>query len=97
MPDWPFDQPPNTASITLRRIAIPEPGEAPRPILYVSHDRDGWQFLDGGPVTMDDAAVVGMGAMLRLDPTLAQVADLPRGWIATRPAQDAEWTRAKRT
>jgi len=44
MDDWPFDQLPNCAVITLRRIVF---GSAP--ILHVTHDRDdhGWQFLDG--------------------------------------------------
>ena len=40
---WPFDQPPNCAVFTLRRIA-----EGIDPILFVSHDLDdhGWQFWD---------------------------------------------------
>jgi hypothetical protein len=44
--DWPFDQPPDAAAITLRAVLDGAP------ILLVSHDADddGWQFLDGSEV-----------------------------------------------
>jgi hypothetical protein len=64
---WPFKDPPSLAVITLKRILQTE-----QPIRYVSHDRDdgGWQFLDGGDVYDEDAIVVGLGTMLRLDSTV---------------------------
>ena len=42
--DWPFSDPKNVATITLRQIL-----EEDRPVLYVTHDvEDGcWQFMDG--------------------------------------------------
>ena len=75
---WPFDQPPNCAVITLRSIVFDG-----APILRVSHDEEdhGWQFLDGGDVDMADAAVVSLEEMVGCDPTVFEVADLPRGWI----------------
>ena len=42
--DWPFSDPPNVLTFTLRSVA-----EKQQPILLVVHDDDdgGWQFLDG--------------------------------------------------
>jgi hypothetical protein len=90
---WPFDQPPNCAVITLRRIA--DGG----PILFVSHDKDddGWQFLDGDSVGMDEALVVSLKSMLERDPTLRELADLPAGWIATRQFRADPWQRSTNT
>jgi hypothetical protein len=87
---WPFDQPPNCAVITLRRIV--DGG----PILLVSHDEDddGWQFLDGLSVGMDEALMVSLKSMLERDPTLRELADLPVGWIATRQSRSDPWNRS---
>jgi hypothetical protein len=54
--DWPFDQTPRTAAITVQAILDGAP------ILLVSHDPDddGWQFLDGGTVVEGQARVIGM-------------------------------------
>ena len=65
--------------ITLKRIL-----QAERPIRYVSHDLDdgGWQFLDGGDLHEEDAMVVGLGEIVRFDPTVRELADLPLAWYA---------------
>jgi hypothetical protein len=88
--DWPFDQPRNCAVVTLRSIIFE--GE---PILYVSHDANdnGWQFLDGRPVDMANAALVGLGTIVRHDTSLLELADLPPGWSARRPSKDSPWQR----
>jgi len=90
---WPFDQPPNCAVISLRSIVFNGV-----PILHVSHDADdhGWQFLDGGDVVMEDAAVICLDEIVRLDQTIVEVADLPPGWSAWRAAKDAPWQRGPR-
>lgn len=96
---WPFDQQPNAAAITLRRIVLAlRDGKPPSSILYVSHDEDdhGWQFLDGHPMTNEDAAVVSMATMLRHDPTIAEVADLPPRWCASRSVVGGVWERERR-
>jgi hypothetical protein len=87
---WPFDQPPNCAVITLRRIV--DGG----PILFVSHDKDddGWQFLDGESAGVDEALLVSLKSMLNRDPTLGELADLPAGWTATRESVDHPWRRS---
>lgn len=89
-PSWPFADVENTATITLKRIV-----NRTAPILLVSHDADdgGWQFLDGGEVTEDDASVVSLREILELDPTIKDVADLPLGWKAERTGVGKPWQR----
>jgi hypothetical protein len=87
--EWPFSDPPNTASIALRRIL-----REGRPIRLVTHDvEDGsWQFLDGEDVTEGDALVVGLNTILAHDPSVAAIADLPLGSRAWRDSPEATWT-----
>lgn len=89
--DWPFDQPRNTASITLRSIVF---GDAP--ILHVTHDEDdhGWQFLGLEDACDNDACVVGLGEIVARDPSVIELADLPPGWHAWRSSSAAPWQRA---
>jgi hypothetical protein len=44
VPDWPFEDPANTAAITTRLVL-----DDGAPILLVTHDLEdgGWQFLSG--------------------------------------------------
>jgi hypothetical protein len=87
--DWPFDQPPNAAALTVRSILEGDP------ILHVSHDIDdhGWQFLDGRDVDVDEGRVICMADALKRDPTLRELADLPPGWIAWRETAASPWNR----
>ena len=51
---FPFSDAPNTACFTCCHVL-----EENKPILYVSHDEDGyWQFLCGGNHKEEDARVV---------------------------------------
>jgi hypothetical protein len=88
--EWPFDDPPNLASFTT--VNVLERGE---PILLVTHDEsDGaWQFLCGKTNAVEDARVIGLDCALRLDPGLADLADLPRGWQAWRENVQSPWRR----
>jgi hypothetical protein len=88
--DWPFDQPPNCAVITLRSIV--SGGE---PIVRVSHDADdhGWQFLGACDADADDAAVVSLGSIVKRDPSVLEVADIPPGWRAWRASTSAPCQR----
>jgi hypothetical protein len=91
MEDWPFSDPPNLASITVRQIV--HTGE---PIRLVVHDAEdgGWQFLTGGGFEVVDGMVVSLASMVRRDPTVAELADLPLGWQASRAAVGLPWQRA---
>ena len=90
MDDWPFDQPPNCATFSLRQIV--SGGE---PLLHVTHDEEdhGWQFLGLADANLDDAVIVCLSHMLALDPTVREVADLPPGWHAWRQAVGEPWVR----
>ena len=91
---WPFDQPRNCVTITHWSILS---GAAP--ILCVSHDEDdhGWQFLDGSnPPDIEAAAVVVLAEIVKLDPSVLAVADLPPGHQAWRRSKDALWERSHR-
>ena len=90
MDNWPFDDPPNVASITVRQVV--HGGE---PILLVAHyaEDGGWQFLTGGPFEVADALAVSLAGMVRRDPSVAELADLPLGWSATRPGVGQPWQR----
>jgi hypothetical protein len=69
------------------------------PLLYVTHDAHdgGSQFLTGKTLDVEDAMVVGLEEMIRHDPTLAALADLPIGWCAWREGRDAKWQRGPRS
>jgi hypothetical protein len=79
--DWPFDQPRNCATLTMRQVL-----DGSEPILLVSHDADdhGWQFIGSTDASVADGRVVSLEEMARLDPTILEVADLPPGWHAVR-------------
>ncbi|HUQ19729.1 MAG TPA: hypothetical protein VM099_08970 [Gemmatimonadaceae bacterium] len=89
--DWPFEDTPNTACITTVHVI-----ERRRPILLVTRDEEecDFQFLCGTTNNSDDARVVGLGSILKLDPTVAEVADLPPGWRAWRDDIGSPWSRA---
>lgn len=89
---WPFDQPKNCATYSLRQIF-----KEGKPILYVSHDEDdpGWQFLSGEEVNVEDTFIVGLEEIVQLDPSVLEIANLEPGWIATRESISDPWKREK--
>jgi hypothetical protein len=90
-PEWPFDQPPNCAVITLRSIVFDG-----APVLHVTHDLDdhGWQFLGAEDADAKDAAVVALVEIVERDPSVREVADIPPGWHAWRQSPSSPWQRA---
>jgi hypothetical protein len=88
--DWPFADPENVATMTVRQIT-----QGGQPILLVSRDaEDGtWQFLTGGPVETADAVLVSLREVYRIDPSVAELADLPLGWQAWRSSAGEPWQR----
>jgi len=90
MTEWSFPDPRNVAVITVRQIVLE--GHA---ILRVSHDADdgGWQFLEWETPGEKDTMLISLEEAVRLDPTLAELADLPLGWRACRRAPGEPWRR----
>jgi hypothetical protein len=88
--DWPFDQPRNCATFTMRQVM-----DGSEPILLVSHDQDdhGWQFIGSSEALMADAMLVALEEVVRRDPTVIEVADLEPGWQALREFVGGPWAR----
>jgi hypothetical protein len=89
---WPFDQPRNCATFTMRQVMD---GSEPR--LLVSHDADdhGWQFIGTSDASLEDAKLVCLEHIVRLDPTVVEVADLAPGWQAVRDYVGGPWIRSE--
>ena len=90
MDKWPFDQAPNVAAITTRQVI-----EDGLPILTVVHYEfdHSWAFVCGVSDATEDGRVIAMATALKIDPTLATIADLPPGWFAHRLSPGAEWQK----
>ena len=90
---WPFDQPRNCATFTMRQVL-----DGSEPILLVTHDADdhGWQFIGISHPSMPDARLVKLEEIVRRDPTVLEVADLPPGWWAVRNKIGGPWKRKPR-
>ena len=88
--DWPFDQPPNCATFVTRGLI-----EDGKPILFVFHDEDdhGWQFHDTLDPQEEDVRIVCLSHVLKLDPGMRALADLPPGWMASRQRVSDPWVR----
>jgi len=68
------------------------------PITLVSHELDGdWQFMGAEPVGdyTKIAKVVGLGEIIKKDKSVLEVADLPRGYQATRKSKKDKWSIVK--
>ncbi len=86
---WPFHEGKNRAAFTTKSVLVDG-----QPILRVTHDGDGdWQFLCGTIDRPEDGQLVSLGSIFELDSTIAEMADLPAGWRASRRAKGAAWKR----
>ena len=89
--EWPFTDPMNLAVFTTIGVI-----NRTQPICLVSHDLDGtWQFLPRGGASMRDARLISFKEAVDADQSLLELADLPRGWQATRLDQHAVWQRSQ--
>ena len=86
--DFPFDDAPNTAVITCCHIV-----DENMPILHVCHDKeDGmWQFLCGKSHDTSEGRVVSLHEMYAHEPSIAQLAAMPCGYIADRQDINTAW------
>jgi len=87
---WKFEDTPNLAVLTTSPVASGVDW-----IAYVSHDADdgGWQFHGTQTPTVENGAVLGLGEVVALDPSIAELHDLPLGWNASRLSPDGKWER----
>ena len=90
--NWPFHDDPSVVVFTSKGVV--EDGDW---IHFVSHDEEdgAWQFhnIDGAPENESDTRIVTLHTMLKIDPGLSAVADLPLGWIAWRDTVNGMWKR----
>lgn len=86
--EFPFDELPNTATISCCHIV-----DGSEPILYVSHDEDDgmWQFLCGKSHDVSKAKIVSLYSIFVLDNSIAQLANMPYGYIAERKNIKSDW------
>lgn len=92
--EWPFTDPKNVAVFSTQKIVTKE-----SPILFVSHDSDdgAWQFQSGNEVAEDEPKVVSLARIIKIDPKIKELADLPLGWVATRADPESPWQCFKLT
>ncbi|MEZ5980326.1 MAG: hypothetical protein R3F34_19235 [Planctomycetota bacterium] len=88
---WPFEQPPDCAVNTTTFVV--HRGETITHVNHGAYDH-GWQFYSSGKGTIEDVIVVSLATIVRLDPSILELADLPPGWQAFRNAADEDWVRA---
>jgi len=73
------------------------------PVLYVSHDLDeetssggSWQFHSGnGDYSSEKLRLVKLGTIIKMDPSIKAVADLPVGYAARRTGPGHPWKYEK--
>jgi hypothetical protein len=98
-PDWKFKQPlldrnPDFKFYENRNLGVYTTKQAleGEPILYVYHNEDGaWQFHTSLEPDINDAKLVCLSEITKLDPTINEIYHLQYGWWAWRDTQDAEW------
>ena len=90
--EWPFADPINTLAFTTTRVL-----REGYPVLLVTHDEDGdWQFMCTTTNDSEHGLIVCLGCAYERDRTVAEVADLPRGWQAWRDFVGGPWDRVPR-
>lgn len=88
--DWKFSDKPHTKVFISK--AIQEDKEW---ITFVTHDlSDGaWQILGETGIESGGPELACLHHMVEKDPTLTELADLPKGWCAERTAPGEPWER----
>ncbi len=89
-----FTDDPKTAVFTTKFVV-----DQKKVITYVSHDaEDGaWQFLSDEVIEdyVKVARVISLEQVIKLDPTVLELADLPLGYFAERKTKKDKWVIAK--
>jgi len=90
--EWPFNQPKNCAVFTIRQVIE---GESPIQVVYHDLEDGGWQFVSNVEYTMEDAKLVGLEEITKIDPTVLELAKIEPGYHAWRNNVGDKWTIAK--
>lgn len=88
--DWKFQDPPNVAVLAARSVLD---GDWVRSVFH--HVDDGaWEFHAAGGVNPNtDLCVVSLATVVKLDPIITELHDLPAGWCAWRENIADPWQR----
>ncbi|MDA3947568.1 MAG: hypothetical protein PF439_12890, partial [Helicobacteraceae bacterium] len=86
--EWPFDQPKNCAVFTIRQIID---GESPIQIVYHDLEDDGWQFLSNVEHSMEDAKIVSLEEITKIDSSILDIAKIEPGIHAWRNMIGDKW------
>ncbi len=88
---FPFADVPETMCFTCSHVLNDK-----EQVLYISHDEDCcWQFLCGRNHTEDEARIVSLAEMLKIDKSVAKFADLKLGECAENC--NGSWVVRKKT
>ena len=87
-----FADPKNTAVFTCASIL-----DGSETIRLVSRDEEdgAWQFLPFSGSSIKSARVVSLGAIIEIDRSVLEVADLTLGWQASRTDLTDKWKRER--
>jgi hypothetical protein len=104
-PEWKFKQPLLDRSVDFkfyeeRNLGVYTTGQAfsGDSILYVYHNEDGnWQFHTSLEPNLDDAKLVCLEEITKMDPTINELYHLQYGWWAWRDNKDDEWKYEERS
>jgi hypothetical protein len=102
--EWKFKQPLLDRNIDFkfyeeRRLGVYTTKQAFNgdPILYVYHNDDGdWQFHTSREPNLDDAMLVSLEEITKLDPTINELYHLQYGWWAWRDNKNEDWKYEER-
>lgn len=83
-----FKDAPETACIVCQHVL-----DGKNPITFISHDKeDGmWQFLCSEDHILEDVRLISLAEACKLDESINQVADLPRGFVMERTEAKGRW------
>lgn len=85
-PDFKFYEERNLGVYTTQEILDGEP------VLFVYHNEDGdWQFHSSSEPDLNDAKLVSLECITKLDPTINEIHFLQYGWKAWRDKVGNEW------
>ncbi|MBT2563793.1 hypothetical protein J7E50_21460 [Pedobacter sp. ISL-68] len=62
------------------------------PIVYIAHHEDGaWEFWGDQTINESEIVVVSLQQIIKVDPTILEVSDLPIGFNAIRETKEKPW------